>query len=320
MGGRGGPGRCPCWGLVYRTPTGRRVTSSTELLRLIERLQAETVCRRGIEVTNLEPAVREALVLEEGVLIEYVHHDAFAPQPSLSAGDILVGWAGQRVQSAAQFRELYDAQTPGELVPYRVLRRRRRISGGTIMPGRDCLPVEPPRPAAGRARPRARVGAGGAGRSGRWGRAGGSRSWRRVRPPRPASRRATGSSRSAGGSSEPRTTGTRSRPPRTVPSPCCWSFGAVIGPGWWLSGRRPLLPGTGRGSGRRRARHHLRRTLEAVRLAVDARPALQGAERTPAPRRGECYGCSDVIMIVLSTVSSAGSSASPTGKSFLCSI
>ena len=130
-------------GLVYRTPTGGRVTSSTELLRLIERLQAETVCR-GIEVTNLEPAVREALVLEEGVLIEYVHHDAFAPQPSLSAGDILVGWAGQRVQSAAQFRELYDAQTPGELVPYRVLRRRRRISGGTIMPGRDCLPVEPP--------------------------------------------------------------------------------------------------------------------------------------------------------------------------------
>ena len=130
-------------GLVYPAPAGRRVVSSTGLLRLIERLQAVTVCR-GIEVTDLDDAVREALVLEEGVLIEYVHHGAFVPEPSLRGGDILIEWAGERVQSAAEFERLYDARPPGELVRYRVLRNRRRIDGGTIVPGGDCAPVEAP--------------------------------------------------------------------------------------------------------------------------------------------------------------------------------
>ncbi len=129
-------------GLVYRAPTGRRAVSSTGLLRLIERLQAETVCR-GIEVTDLDDAVREALVLEGGVLIEYVHREAFVPEPSLRGGDILVEWAGERVQSAAQFQLLYDGQAPGALVRYRVLRNRRRISGGTIVPDGDCQPLGP---------------------------------------------------------------------------------------------------------------------------------------------------------------------------------
>ena len=129
-------------GLVYRAPAGRRAVSSTGLLRLIERLQAETVCR-GIEVTDLDDAVREALVLEGGVLIEYVHREAFVPEPSLRGGDILVEWAGERVQSAAQFQLLYDGQAPGALVRYRVLRNRRRISGGTIVPDGDCQPLGP---------------------------------------------------------------------------------------------------------------------------------------------------------------------------------
>ena len=132
-------------GLVYRAPAGgRRAVSSTGLLRLIERLQAETVCR-GIEVTDLDDAVREALVLEGGVLIEYVHREAFAPEPSLRGGDILVEWAGERVQSAAQFQQLYDSHAPGALVRYLVLRNRRRISGGTIVPDADCQPVGPRR-------------------------------------------------------------------------------------------------------------------------------------------------------------------------------
>ena len=129
-------------GLVYRAPAGRRVVSSPGLLRLIERLQAETVCR-GIEVTDLDDAVREALVLEEGVLIEYVHPEAFVPEPSLSGGDILIEWAGERVQSAARFHELYDAQAPGALVRYLVLRNRRRIGGGTVVPDGHCEPVGP---------------------------------------------------------------------------------------------------------------------------------------------------------------------------------
>ncbi len=129
-------------GLVYRAPSGRRAVSSTGLLRLIERLQAETVCR-GIEVADLDDAVREALVLEGGVLIEYVRREAFVPEPSLRGGDILVEWAGERVQSAAQFQLLYDGLAPGALVRYRVLRHRRRISGGTIVPDGDCQPVGP---------------------------------------------------------------------------------------------------------------------------------------------------------------------------------
>lgn len=129
-------------GLVYRAPAGRRAVSSTGLLRLIERLQAETVCR-GIEVVDLDDAVREALVLEGGVLIEYVHREAFVPEPSLRGGDILVEWAGERVQSAEEFERLYDAQAAGELVRYRVLRNRRRIDGGTVVPDGDCQPVDP---------------------------------------------------------------------------------------------------------------------------------------------------------------------------------
>ena len=129
-------------GLVYRAPAGRRAVSSTGLLRLIERLQAETVCR-GIEVADLDDAVREALVLEGGVLIEYVHREAFVPEPSLRGGDILVEWAGERVQSAEEFERLYDAQAAGEIVRYRVLRNRRRIDGGTIVPDGDCQPVDP---------------------------------------------------------------------------------------------------------------------------------------------------------------------------------
>ncbi len=130
-------------GLVYRSPAGRRVFSSTGLLRLIERLQGGTVCR-GIEVTDLDAAVREALVLEEGVLIEYVHPGAFAPEPSLRGGDILIEWAGERVHTAEAFEQLYDARPAGEIVRYRVLRNRRRIDGGTIMPDGDCRPVETP--------------------------------------------------------------------------------------------------------------------------------------------------------------------------------
>ena len=129
-------------GMAYRAPTGRRVISSTEMLGLIERLQTGTVCR-SVEVTDLDESVRELLVLETGVLIEHVRMDAFDPEPSLRGGDVLLEWAGERVDSAEQFRELYDAQTPGELVQYRVLRNRRRISGGTVLPGTDCEPVRP---------------------------------------------------------------------------------------------------------------------------------------------------------------------------------
>ena len=127
-------------GVAYRTPAGPRVISTTNMLRLIERLQEEKVCR-GLEVADLDEAVRERFVIERGVLIEYVHAAAFHPEPSLRGGDILLEWGEEDVTSAAQFRELYDAGTPGDLVRYRVLRNRRRIAGGTVVPDAECRPV-----------------------------------------------------------------------------------------------------------------------------------------------------------------------------------
>ena len=129
-------------GLTYATPGGHRVISSTALLSLIEELETETVCR-SIEVADLDESVSTVLALQTGVLIERVHEPAFDPEPSLRAGDVLLEWAGEPLESAAQFNELYDAQTTGALVRYRVLRSGRRVSGGTIMPEAGC---EPPRP------------------------------------------------------------------------------------------------------------------------------------------------------------------------------
>ena len=127
-------------GVVHVTADGPRVTSSTSMLRLIEGFQAEEVCR-GLEVADLDEAVRERFVIERGVLIEYVDPAAFHPEPSLRGGDILLEWAGEDVTSAEQFRQLYDAVAPGELVRYRVLRNRRRLAGGTVLPDAECRPV-----------------------------------------------------------------------------------------------------------------------------------------------------------------------------------
>ena len=127
-------------GVAHATPAGPRVISSLRMLRLIERLQQEEVCR-GVEVADLAGAVREQFVIERGVLIEYVHAGAFHPEPSLRGGDILLEWNAEDVTSAEQFRQLYDAGTPGELVRYRVLRNRRRLAGGTLLPDADCKPA-----------------------------------------------------------------------------------------------------------------------------------------------------------------------------------
>ena len=127
-------------GVAHATPAGPRVSSSLRMLRLIERLQQEEVCR-GVEVADLAGAVREQFVIERGVLIEYVHAGAFHPEPSLRGGDILLEWNAEDVTSAEQFRQLYDAGTPGELVRYRVLRNRRRLAGGTLLPDADCKPA-----------------------------------------------------------------------------------------------------------------------------------------------------------------------------------
>ena len=128
-------------GLSYEIPNGRRVISTTEILSLIEKLQAETVCR-SVEVVTLDENVRQGLVIEDGVLIEYVHREAFRSKSALLGGDVLLEWAGEKLESVEQFERLYDAQIPGESVEFLVLRNRRRISGDAIVPDTYCEPVE----------------------------------------------------------------------------------------------------------------------------------------------------------------------------------
>ena len=127
-------------GLAYSSEAGHRVVTTIEMLGLIEALQTETVCR-SIEVSDLDEEVQGLLGVEQGVLIEYVRPEAFTQNPSLQIGDVLLEWGDTSLESAEQFASEFDAQIPGSLVRYRVLRGRRRVTGGTIMPARDCAPV-----------------------------------------------------------------------------------------------------------------------------------------------------------------------------------
>ena len=128
-------------GVSYLNSSGRRIISSTEMLVLFDESQERVVCR-SIEVTDLDPSVKEFLVLEEGVLIEYVHEEAFVEAPDLSGGDVLLEWGGERITSAVQFRGLYDLQESGVVVPFRILRNRRRSNGEILIPDLQCDPTD----------------------------------------------------------------------------------------------------------------------------------------------------------------------------------
>ncbi len=70
---------------------------------------------------------------------------SFLPEPSLRAGDVLLEWDGDAVTTVEAYETRTGALVPGALVRYRVLRGRRRLVGGTVMPGDDCRPFgEPP--------------------------------------------------------------------------------------------------------------------------------------------------------------------------------
>ncbi len=127
-------------GFAYASPRGPRVVTTTRMLALVDALQTETLCR-SIEVSALTDDVRQRLGLDSGVLVEYVMVEGFAPEPSLRPGDVLLEWGGTPLESVEQFMQLYDAQSPDSLVRYRVLRGQRRLTGGTVMPARDCVPV-----------------------------------------------------------------------------------------------------------------------------------------------------------------------------------
>ena len=123
---------------------GTRLFSSSVVRQVVTELQRPVVCR-PLAVTELDASVLELLGIDTGLLIERVRQDAFRPEPSLQAGDVLLEWGGEPVTTLEAFETRSDALGAGELTAYRVLRGRRRLNGNTIMPARDCQPIaEPP--------------------------------------------------------------------------------------------------------------------------------------------------------------------------------
>lgn len=123
---------------------GTRLFSSSVVRRVVIELQRPAVCR-PFAVTELDASVLELLGIDTGLLIERVRQDAFRPEPSLQAGDVLLEWGGDPVTTLEAFETRSDALGAGELTAYRILRGRRRLNGNTIMPARDCQPIaEPP--------------------------------------------------------------------------------------------------------------------------------------------------------------------------------
>lgn len=122
---------------------GPRLFSSSVVRRMVAELQRPVLCR-PFEVTALSTDVLELLDLEAGLLIEQVRQDAFRPEPSLRAGDILLEWGGEPVTTVEAFDTGAAASPPGTLNGYRILRGRRRLTGNTILPAQDCQPITDP--------------------------------------------------------------------------------------------------------------------------------------------------------------------------------
>ena len=121
-----------------------RLLSSSVVRRVVVELQRQVHCR-ALVVSALEPPVLALLGIERGLLVEQVRQDAFLPEPSLRAGDVILEWGGEAVTTLEAFESQRDARETGALVRYRVLRGRRRLAGGTVLPGDDCRPLgEPP--------------------------------------------------------------------------------------------------------------------------------------------------------------------------------
>ncbi len=124
--------------------SGPQLLSSSVVRRVVAEIQRQDRCR-ALMVSELEPPVLALLGLESGLLVEYVRQDAFVPEPSLRAGDVLLDWDQETVTTVEAFETRTAALERGALVRYRVLRGQRRLTGGTVLPGADCRPLgEPP--------------------------------------------------------------------------------------------------------------------------------------------------------------------------------
>lgn len=128
-------------GISYRGPEGVRALSVEALGRVVDEMRRGEPCR-AISVAAMSAAVVE-LLETDGLLIGSVAAEAFAAEAGLQPGDVLLAWDGEPVTSVEDFEARYDATPAGALVPYRVLRGRRRVSGRTAMPDAGCRPVSP---------------------------------------------------------------------------------------------------------------------------------------------------------------------------------
>lgn len=130
---------------VDRSDTGDAplLWSSSVVRRVVNELQERPPCR-PVVVSSLGAEVLDLLGLEGGLLIEQVRQEAFFPEPSLRSGDVLLEWDGEPVVTPEAFDGSLDTLEAGALVRYRVLRDRRRLNGGTILPGPDCQPLSDP--------------------------------------------------------------------------------------------------------------------------------------------------------------------------------
>ena len=119
---------------------GVRLHSSEAVRRSVENLRQGRPCL-SIEVAELMPDAAAVLGLNGGVVIERVRAESFVPEPSLRAGDILLRFSRADIHGVEQFEQLYIGLEPGKLVRYVVFRDGKRLSGGTVLPNRDCRPI-----------------------------------------------------------------------------------------------------------------------------------------------------------------------------------
>ncbi|MEE3203001.1 MAG: PDZ domain-containing protein [Acidobacteriota bacterium] len=129
-------------GVMYGSPNGPRSLTVGSLRRVIDSMAQVEPCR-AIAVSRIDDQALPLLGVDRGLLVANVVEEAFVPEPSLQSGDVLLDWAGEPITTVDNFIERYDAAGAGELVRYRVLRGRRRVDGGTVLPDTECRASRP---------------------------------------------------------------------------------------------------------------------------------------------------------------------------------
>ncbi|MBN2370792.1 MAG: PDZ domain-containing protein [Vicinamibacteria bacterium] len=131
-------------GVAVNRSEGLQVLSADSARRLVERL-AGGGKTRSIEVGPLEAAVKDALGLRAGVVVERVCRASFSSAPAIRAGDVLLARGGITIANVDDFLRWFDRQSPGERSTLLVWREGRRARLPFILPERHCRPAEPPR-------------------------------------------------------------------------------------------------------------------------------------------------------------------------------